>query len=104
MLDIRRIRQEPEAVKAGIARRGQDTSSLDEVVALDRRQRDLAEERDRLRNEIGALSKQVGALRRDGKVDDAEQLQARSRALGDDEKALATETDDLSAQIRELLL
>jgi seryl-tRNA synthetase len=104
MLDIRRIRQEPEAVKAGIARRGQDTSSLDEVVELDRRQRDLAEQRDRIRNEIGSLSKQVGGLRRDGKTDEAEELQARSRALGADEKVLADEADGLSDRIRDLLL
>jgi seryl-tRNA synthetase len=104
MLDIRRIRQEPDAVKAGIARRGQDTSSLDEVIELDRRQRELAQERDRLRNEIGSLSKQVGGLRRDGKVDEAEAIQVRSRELGADEKALATETDTLSDRIRDLLL
>jgi seryl-tRNA synthetase len=104
MLDIRRIRQEPEVVKAGIARRGQDPSSIDEVVALDRRQRELAEQRDKLRNEIGALSKQVGALRRDGKTEEAEAIQARSRALGAEEKALADEADELSTRIRELLL
>jgi seryl-tRNA synthetase len=104
LLDIRRIRQEPDAVKAGIARRGQDTSSLDEVIELDRRQRELAQERDRLRNEIGSLSKQVGGLRRDGKVDEAEAVQARSRELGADEKTLAAEADALSDRIRELLL
>jgi seryl-tRNA synthetase len=104
MLDIRRIRQEPDVVRAGIARRGQDTSSLDEVIELDRRHRELAEQRDRLRNEIGALSKQVGGLRREGKVAEAEELQARSRALGADEKSLADEADGLSARVRDLLL
>jgi seryl-tRNA synthetase len=104
MLDIRRIRQEPDTVKAGIARRGQDTSALDEVIELDRVQRELADQRDRVRNEIGTLSKQVGALRREGNVTDAEALQARSRALGDDEKALTEQTDQLAGRIRDLLL
>jgi seryl-tRNA synthetase len=104
MLDIRRIRHEPDAVKVALARRGQGTASLDEVVELDRTQRELAEQRDQLRNEIGSLSKQVGALRRDGKAGEAEALQARSRALGDDEKALAARTDELTTRIRDLLL
>src|SRR5256885_2213624 len=41
MLDIRRIRTEPEAVKAALARRGIDTSEIDQVVQLDQRQRAL---------------------------------------------------------------
>ncbi|HEX7120317.1 MAG TPA: serine--tRNA ligase [Longimicrobiales bacterium] len=104
MLDIRRIRTELDAVKAGIARRGHDTAVLDEVYELDRRQRDLAEQRDRVRNEIGTLSKQVGMLRREGKVDDAVALQQRSRELGEREKQLAAEADELGSQIREMLL
>src|SRR5690606_809200 len=99
-----RIRTEPDAVKAGLARRGIDTSPIDEVAELDRRQRELAEQRDRLRNEIGTISKQVGALRRDGKVDEAVTLQERSRELGESEKQLAADADELSARIRETLL
>ncbi len=47
MIDIRLLRSDPDAVRAGIARRGEDTSSLDRVVELDARLRGLAEERDR---------------------------------------------------------
>ena len=42
------------------------------------------QERDDIRARVNALSKDVGALRRDGDVDSAEALQAESRALGDD--------------------
>ena len=104
MLDIRRIRTEPDVVKAGLARRGIDTSPIDEVVELDRRQRELAEQRDRVRNEISTLSKQVGALRREGKADEAVALQERSRELGESEKQLAADADELAARIRETLL
>ena len=52
MLDIRRIRSELDLVKKAIARRGEDTSMLDDAFDLDRRQRELADQRDRLRNEI----------------------------------------------------
>jgi seryl-tRNA synthetase len=104
MLDIRRIRTELEVVKAGIARRGQDTAPLDEVAALDRAQRDLAERRDQVRNEITTLSKEVGRLRRDGRADDAVALQERSRELGADEKLLADEADEIGERIRQVLL
>jgi seryl-tRNA synthetase len=104
MLDIRRLRTELDAVKAGVARRGHDTAPLDQAVAVDRRQRELSERRDRIRNEVSTLSKEVGRLRRDGKVDEAVELQERSRELGADERRLSDEADALAAELREILL
>ena len=104
MLDIRRIRAEPEAVKAALARRGHDTSAIDEVVELDRRQRSTGEQRDLVRREISNLSKQVGQLRRSGSAAEADELMARSRALGDDERTLTVQADDLATEVRERLL
>jgi seryl-tRNA synthetase len=104
MLDIRRIRAEPEAVKAALARRGHDTSSVDEVLELDGEQRRTGEQRDLLRAEVTKLSKQVGQLRRDGAVAEADAVAAQSRALGDDERASAARADELAAAVRERLL
>jgi seryl-tRNA synthetase len=104
MLDIRRIRTEPDAVKDALARRGIDTSELDEVVVLDARQREVAIRRDELRSEIKRLSKDVGLLHRDGKADEAAELQARSRDLGTEEQELAHQTTEVEGQIRDLLL
>lgn len=104
MLDIRRIRAEPEAVKAALARRGHDTSAIDEVVELDRSQRSTAEQRDLVRRDISNLSKQVGQLRRSGSAAESDELMARSRALGDDERNLTARADDLATEVREHLL
>ncbi len=104
MLDIRRIRSEPESVKAAIARRGDGTESLDRVIALDSRQRELSAERDDTRAKVNAISKQVGMLHRDGRADDAEGLQDESRSLGEREKQLTIEVDALADEIREILL
>ncbi len=104
MLDIRRIRSEPEAVKAAIGRRGDGTEPLDRVIALDTRQRQLGAERDDTRARVNAISKQVGVLRRDGNSADAEELQAESRLLGEREKQLTSEVDALSGEVREILL
>ena len=104
MIDIRLLRTDPEAVKAAIARRGEDTSGLDRVVELDAQQRQLAEERDQVRNEVNTISKEVGGLHRDGKAEEAAELQAQSRELGAREEALSAEVDGLADEIREILL
>ncbi|MDG1465547.1 MAG: serine--tRNA ligase [Acidimicrobiales bacterium] len=104
MIDIRLLRSDPEAVKAALVRRGEDTSGLDRIIELDARQRALAEERDQVRNEVNTISKEVGGLHRDGKADEAAELQARSRGLGEREDALAGEVEMLAGEIRDVLL
>ncbi len=104
MIDVRLIRSDPDAVKAALARRGEDLGPIDRVIELDRRQRELAQERDDVRHRVKDLSKQVGALRRDGDVDAAEALQAESRGLGEREAALDHEADGLATEVREVLL
>ncbi|MBX3313798.1 MAG: serine--tRNA ligase [Actinobacteria bacterium] len=104
MLDIRRIRTEPEVVRASLARRGIDTSELDRVVELDARQRQVASQRDELRSEVKQLSKQVGELHREGRGDEAAGLQDRSRELGAQEQELAHSTSEVEAEIHALLL
>ena len=104
MIDIRALRADPEAVKAAIGRRGEDVTVLDRVLELDARQRAAAEQRDAVRNEIKTISREVGGLHKEGRGDEAAELQARSRELGAGEDALAAEADDLAAEVRELLL
>lgn len=104
MLDLRRIRSDPDAVKAALARRGDDGSSVDEVVRLDTERRALAGERDDLRARVNAISKEVGALFRDGKKDEAAALQAESKAAGETEKSLDAQVNELDAQLRDRLL
>ena len=105
MLDIRRIRSDPEAVKAALDRRGPGTSdAVDDVVAQDAEQRRLVARRDKIRGRIKSLSKQVGRLRGQGHADEAEGLMAESRSLGDEEEALAKATTELADAIRAALL
>lgn len=104
MLDIRRIRTEPDVIVASLARRGLDAGELDQVAELDERLRRLAGERDDIRSEIKGLSKQVGELHKSGQPDAAAALQAESRALGLREHELADETAALAEEIHQLLL
>ncbi len=104
MIDVRRVRTDFEAVRASLARRGDGTDEVEELHRLDARLRDVAAERDSLRAEINAVSKEVGQLRRDGDMAGAEVRQAASRELGDREKALAAEADALGEPVHDLLL
>ena len=105
MLDIRRIRAEPEAVKAALDRRGPGTSDpVDKILAIDAEQRRIVAQRDGARSRIKALSKQVGRLRAQGQTGEAEESMAESRSLGEQEGALAKAADALADQIRTELL
>ncbi|HEY7939779.1 MAG TPA: aminoacyl--tRNA ligase-related protein, partial [Acidimicrobiales bacterium] len=104
MLDIRRIRTDPAEVKAALARRGIDVADVDRVHDLDTRRRELAAERDEVRNRVKTVSKEVGRLRGAGDVAAAEAQQAESRALGERERALADDEAAVAEEIRQLLL
>jgi len=105
MLDLRRIRSEPEAVKAALDRRGSGTSDpIDRIVALDAEQRRLIAARDEVRSQVKAISKDVGRLRGQGQIEEAEARMAQSRELGEREKGLAAEADRLGDEVRALLL
>jgi len=105
MLDIRRFRSDPDAVRAGLSRRGGDAAAhVDRIIELDVRQRALGTERDDLRALVKVLSKDVGRLHGQGDAARAESLMVESRALGEREKALDVEVDALSLEMRDLLL
>ncbi len=105
MLDLRRLRSEPEALRAALDRRGPGTSAvIDRILEVDAEQRRLIAQRDQVRSQIKAVSQQVGRLRGQGQADEAEAKMAESRALGDQEKTLAADVDRLAEEVRTLLL
>ncbi|MBA2283203.1 MAG: serine--tRNA ligase [Acidimicrobiia bacterium] len=106
MLDVRRIRTEPEAVRAALARRADPTVAtlLDRAIDLDDGQRSLAQRRDDVRAQVKVLSRTVGQARRDGDTAKAEQAQAESRGLGDEEQRLDGEHHALAEELRDVLL
>ena len=105
MLDIRRLRNDPDAVRAALSRRGGDAAgAVDRILELDVRQRALGAQRDDLRARVKSLSKDVGRLRGQGDTEAAEAVMAQSRALGDEERTLAAEVDAIDVEVRDLLL
>ncbi|MEP1124167.1 MAG: serine--tRNA ligase [Ilumatobacter sp.] len=106
MIDQRMLRTDLDGVKAALSRRARPKliDDVERAARLDARLLDIARERDDIRAAVNSLSKDVGTLRRDGKVAEAEAKQAESRTLGATEKALADEHDEVSAALNELLL
>jgi seryl-tRNA synthetase len=104
MLDIRRVRHEPEEVKRALGRRGNPElpALVDEVLALDEVRRTAIGEVNDLKARRNDASRKIGELKRTG--GDAEELIAAGRGLGDrigelDEGIRANE-----ARVEEILL
>ncbi len=106
MIDVRLFRNDLDNTRAALARRNDPSAlaALDRAVAFDVRLREIVAERDALRAKVNTISKDVGMLRRDGRTDAAEALQAESRRLGETEKQLASESDTVGDHLRQELL
>lgn len=104
MLDLRALRRDPDRFRRGLARRGEDTAPLDEVLELDEERRSLGTRRDELRAEVKTLSRTIGGLHRDGRDDEAVELREQSRRLGDEADRLDDEVAELESRIRDILL
>ena len=104
MIDLRNLRNNPEGVIQAIERRGEDRRALDDVLTLDVQQREVAAERDEIRNQIRNLSQEVGGLHKDGRGDEATKLQEQSRELGKIEEKLNDKADQIAEEIKNILL
>ncbi len=73
MLDIKFLRENPDAVKENIKKKFQDKKLplVDEVIALDAESRAIKQEADSLRANRNKVSKEIGALMAQGKKDEA---------------------------------
>ena len=95
MLDIKYIRQEPEAAKKRLVARGEEASMLDELLELDEKLRAIVTEVENLQAERNVVSKQIGALMGQGKKEEAESKKVETRELGE-------KIDDLNSRKSEV--
>jgi seryl-tRNA synthetase len=102
MLDIRRIRENEEAVRGGLRNRGADPRAIDEALALDRQRRTFVTEVETLKNQRNTTSKEIGIRRKRG--EDTAAAQAAVRELGDRIAAQDVAIRDIDGQLEALLL
>jgi seryl-tRNA synthetase len=104
MIDIHLVREDPEAVKSALARRGVRPAEVDRLLDADTQARRAVGRRDEIRAQVREISRQVGDARRAGEVPRAEELAGESRALGEREKEADSEATSAQAEVREMLL
>ena len=104
MLDLRLLRNDPDGVKGALEKRGDPThrSAVDEVLRQDAGRREAIAKVEELKAQRNEVSKEIGALKRDG--GDAEQLIQEMRKVGETIAALDGRVSQAEERIRELLL
>ncbi|MCR4841700.1 MAG: serine--tRNA ligase [Eubacterium sp.] len=82
MIDIKFLRENPEVVKENIKKKFQDDKMVlvDEVIALDKENREIKQEVEGLRAQRNKLSKEIGGLMKQGLKEEAEQIKAQVTA------------------------
>jgi seryl-tRNA synthetase len=102
VLDLRRIRREPEAVRDALARRGLDPSAVDRVLALDERRREAVAAFESLRAEQNRVSEAIGRAKKAG--EDASAAIAEMQQVAARVKERAAERDAAAAELDQLLV
>ena len=92
MLDIKRVRENPDEIREGLKARNMASDAVDALQELDRRRRELLSETENLKNERNRVSGEIGLRRKRG--EDTAEAQAGVRELGGRIAAL-------DAQVRE---
>lgn len=104
MIDIRLVRDDPDAVAAALGRRGVERTEIDALAAADSSARAATARFEEVRARIKELSRQVADARRSGDESAAASLADESRALGAEEKSLDAEATAAQEEMRQLLL
>lgn len=103
MLDIQKIRGAPEEVLRRLRRRD-PSISLEGILELDSRRRELIRRVESLRSELNRGSEEVSRLQREGKREEAQALISRLREISAEVKSLERELAGVEGELREELL
>ena len=103
MLDLRLIRRDPDAVRAGLARRGPDAAGrIDELLALDAQWREATTASEQLRAEQKTASEGIAAAKRAG--EDASAALARMKDVSAQVKALGERARESEERLQAVLV
>ena len=106
MLDINLIRTNPELVRENIKKKFQDAKLplVDEVLELDKKNREAIQRADYLRSQRNKLSKQIGGMMARGQREEAEQVKAQVKEMQDELAQLEKNEEEYAAEIRKRML
>ena len=106
MIDIKIIRENRDIVKENIKKKFQDDklSLVDEVYEYDVEYRDCKAKGDNLRSEKNKLSAQIGALMRDKKVDEANDIKNQVTEMQNEITRLEEREAELEEKIKKIMM
>ena len=106
MLDIRFVRENPDAVKENIRKKFQDNKLelVDQVIGLDKENRNIKQEVEALRANKNKLSKQIGALMGQGKKEEAEEIKRQVAESGARIDELTAREKEVEEEIRKIMM
>ncbi len=101
MLDVKRFRTDFEGIKKALAKRNKEYH-LEKFIELDNKRRALLGEVEELKNKQNVASKQIPALKKEGK--DTTEIMNEMKVISDKVKELDAQVKDVDDQIRNFLL
>ena len=106
MIDIKLIRENRDVVKENIKKKFQDEKLelVDKVYDLDVEYRECKNKGDNLRSEKNKLSSSIGALMRDKKKDEAEEVKKQVTLMQDEIVALEERESVLEEEIKKIMM
>ena len=102
MLDIKRIREDYEGVKAAVERRCKGDFGLSRVPELDEKRREVLAKVEQMKNRQNTVSKEIPKMKKAG--EDTTEIMAEMKTLSAEIKELDAEVSALEAELREVLL
>lgn len=106
MIDIKFLRENPDAVKENIKKKFQDEKLplVDEVIALDAENRKCIQRMEQLRADRNRISKEIGGFMAKGMKDEAEKAKVQVASFAEEQKKLETKQGELSERIMKIMM
>ena len=106
MLDIKFVRQNPDAVKENIKKKFQDEKLplVDEVIEYDAKFRAAKTRCDELRAQRNKKSKEIGGLMAKGQKDEAEKVKAEVKAMADEMEKLEEDEKTFAEEVKNRMM
>ena len=106
MIDINLIRTNPDLVRENIKKKFQDAKLplVDEVISLDKQNREAIQRADYLRSQRNKISKMIGGLMAKGQKEEAEAAKQQVKDMQDELAALEVKEEELAAEIKQRMM
>lgn len=106
MIDIKFLRENPEAVKENIRKKFQDkkVELVDQVIEIDKENRATKTRADELRASRNSISKQIGKLMGQGKKEEAEEIKKQVSAIAKELADLEIKEEELNKKVMDIMM